>query len=394
MNNNLKRKALESVDASKVIRLTRDLIRVSSENPPGSEKAISMFIAEELRSIGLSTTVYDFKPGRPNVVGILHGEDVQFALMLNGHMDTVPVGDRNVWSVDPLAGDLINGRIYGRGASDMKSSLAAMIHATETLVNIGIKPKKGLMLAFVSDEEVTGFGTKDLIERGYKTEFAIVGEPTSLRVQTSHKGVIWLKVVVRGKAAHASVPEEGVNAITEMVKLCSKIEKLSTLLSKSRHPLLGVPTINVTTIRGGTKVNIIPDFCEITIDRRILPNENIEAAKYEIIKTIGSLKEGDSKVKPEVEVITTAEPSEVSSSELIVKTARGAVKEVTGVDLGVTGFPATCDMRFLVNQANIPTVILGPGTLSKAHAADECVEVHQVVNATKIYLLMMLKLLC
>jgi len=181
---------LEKIASDEIIELTRQLIRIPSENPPGGEGEIAEFIAEKLKDLGLTVRVYEFKPGRPSVVGLLSGVKEKPTLMFNGHMDTVPVGDKDLWSVEPFEGVLRDGRIYGRGAADMKGALAAMIASVKAIVESEVNLRGRLILTFVADEEVTGYGTRDLIRRGYRADFAIVGEPNELNVQTAHKGLL------------------------------------------------------------------------------------------------------------------------------------------------------------------------------------------------------------
>jgi succinyl-diaminopimelate desuccinylase len=377
-----------------VIALTRQLIKIPSENPPGEEEAVSEFIAEKLKSIGLTVRFHEYKPNRPNVVGLLQGGKGKPILMFNGHTDTVPTGDKSLWTTDPFSADIRDGKIYGRGAADMKGALAAMISAAQAVVESSVKLKGTLIFSFVADEEVTGFGTKNLIDRGYRADFAVVGEPTELKVQTAHKGVVGLKIKTKGRAAHASMPNEGVNAIYGMSKICLALKEKQYGLMTKKHHLLGSPTINVGTIRGGLKTNMVPDHCEITVDRRLLPGESPENVKFEIDMLLDELKEHNPLLRVESEIINVAEPSETHAHERVVKIAREAVKEIMKEDPGITGFIATCDMRFLVNQARIPTIILGPGNLRQAHTVDEYIETRQVLNGAKIYALIALKLLC
>jgi len=384
---------LDKIDREEVVELTRQLVRIPSENPPGRESELAEFITEKHEELGLTVKVHEFKPRRPSVVGLLSGVEEEPTLMFNGHIDTVPVGDKDLWSVEPFEGILRDGKVYGRGAADMKGALAAMIVSAKAVVESSIKLKGRLILTFVADEEVTGYGTRDLVRRGYRANFAVVGEPSELKVQTAHKGLLWLKIGTKGKAAHASIPHHGVNAIYRMAEVCLALEKMNSLLEERRHPLLGSPTINVGTVKGGLKTNIVPDYCEITVDRRLIPGEKPMDAKQEIEETLKSLREKTSRFQVEIEVINVAEPSETSQHEPIVQIAREAVKEIIGRDPGVTGFTATCDMRFLVNEASIPTVILGPGSLQQAHIIDEYIEVEQIVDAAKIYASIILKTL-
>lgn len=383
-----------AIKMDEVIALTRQLIKIPSENPPGEEEAVSEFIAEKLKSIGLTVRFHEYKPNRPNVVGLLQGGKGKPILMFNGHTDTVPTGDKSLWTTDPFSADIRDGKIYGRGAADMKGALAAMISAAQAVVESSVKLKGTLIFSFVADEEVTGFGTKNLIDRGYRADFAVVGEPTELKVQTAHKGVVGLKIKTKGRAAHASMPNEGVNAIYGMSKICLALKEKQYGLMTKKHHLLGSPTINVGTIRGGLKTNMVPDHCEITVDRRLLPGESPENVKFEIDMLLDELKEHNPLLRVESEIINVAEPSETHAHERVVKIAREAVKEIMKEDPGITGFIATCDMRFLVNQARIPTIILGPGNLRQAHTVDEYIETRQVLNGAKIYALIALKLLC
>ncbi|MEM3404537.1 MAG: M20 family metallopeptidase [Nitrososphaeria archaeon] len=382
---------LRRINTNKVIDLTRELVRIPSENPPGNENKISEFIKEQLTKIGIPTKILEFSKRRPSVIGIISNDNKSKSLIFNGHTDTVPVGDYSLWKHEPYEANIEGGRIYGRGASDMKGGLAAMLIAAEALIETGVNGR--LVLEFVADEEVTGYGTKDLLERGYKAEYAIIGEPTELKVQIAHKGVMNLRFIVKGKSAHASMPQTGVNAICKASKLCLTLQDLQTQLSNQRHPLLGEPTLNVGVIKGGVKSNVVPDYCELIVERRLIPGETKTQALHEVDKVLNKLHNGDPSFNANYEVLHYAEPSETPLESSLVKVARECVKEVTGSDFGASGFPATCDMRFFVNQGRIPSIILGPGSLHQAHAADEYIEIDQVVKAAQIYTLIALKLL-
>ena len=382
---------MDYINAKEVVALTSDLVKIDSENPSIYEKEISEFISQKLKEIGLKVSVHEFVPGRASVVGELPGKKEFPTLMFNGHTDTVPIGDRSSWTVDPLGGRVVHEKIYGRGAADMKGGIAAMISACRTLVNSGVKLSGNLMLTFVGDEEVKGMGIQDLLHRGYKADYAVVGEPTSLQVQPAHRGVVNIKIVSRGKACHASTPHKGHNAIYDMSKVCLGLKDLSLIYEEKKHPLLGVPTINVGTIHGGIKSNIVPDYCEIMVDRRLIPGEKIEEVVWEIERAISGKAIQGGNIKVEVDQVS--EPSETPLDERVVVEARKAVSNVTGKDNGISGFVASSDMRFLVNYGKIPTVILGPGSLDQAHIIDEYIDIDQVVNATKIYALLSVNML-
>lgn len=385
-------KVLSHIEEGKVTDLTRELVRIPSENPPGNEREVAEFIRGRMEDLGLEIHFYECSEGRPNVIGKLKGEGNK-SLMFNAHTDTVPVGDREFWSEDPFGGAIKDGKLYGRGATDMKGGLAAMLIAIESLIESGVKLKGDVMLAAVIDEEHGKLGTKSIVERGYRADAAVIGEPTELKVCIAHKGALRLEIATIGKAAHSSDPLKGVNAIYKMAKICLAMELLMERLNERGHVLVGNASVSVGTITGGVKVNMVPDRCVISVDRRLIPGESVDNARMEIEEILKNLQSGDPEFKYTVKTLQEYNPSEISEEEEIVKSCRLAVEAVEGVDPGVSGFPAGCDMYLLVNEVNIPTVILGPGSLAQAHQPDEFVEVKQVVDAAKIYSLITLMFL-
>ncbi|MEM4091249.1 MAG: M20/M25/M40 family metallo-hydrolase [Thermoplasmatales archaeon] len=175
--------------------------------------------------------MHEFISSRPSVVGILEGEKYGLTLMLNGHLDTVPIGDRSSWSVDPFGGEIIDGKIYGRGATDMKGGVAAMISASHAVIKSVLNLRGKLLLTFVADEEGRGMGIQDLLHNGYRFDFAVIGEPTGLKVRTAHRGVANIKIVSKGKVYHASTPQKGHNAIYDMSRVCLVLEELTKKIS-------------------------------------------------------------------------------------------------------------------------------------------------------------------
>ena len=375
----------------RVIELTKDLIRIPSENPPGNQKPIADFIERRMKEIGLTVEKYDYQPNKPNILGRLVGKNERPILMLNGHMDTVPAGDIERWTSSPFEGGERCGRIYGRGASDMKGGIAAMLCAAEEILNRGLDLDGTLLVACVVDEEVTGYGTKDLIDRGYTADYAIVGEPTALQLELATKGALEFEVITRGKPAHASSPRKGISAIYKMSKVCLAFQEYLAELEKMQHPLVGKPSISVGIIEGGTARNVVPERCRIEAERRILPGEKTEDVVSGLQSVFRKLQSEDPELRLEYNVLLECQPSEIPADSLIVRKSAEAVSEVTGKEAVIASSAATTDMRFLVNQGRIPTINLGPG--SCAHTYDESVETQQLINATKIYSLISEKLL-
>lgn len=367
--------------------MLRDLIRIPSENPPGKEDEIAEFVAEIMKKVGLNVELDEVLPKRPNVYGTLKAERTFATLVFNSHMDTVPVGNIEEWGIDPFGGDVVRGRIYGRGSCDAKGSLCAMIMATKLLNDLDFDLNGNVVVTAVIDEEVGQRGTLRLVEKGIKGNFAIVGEPTSLDIGIAHKGNAYYEITVTGKSAHASIPDKGVNAIYKMAKIVNEIEKLHKRLKSKKHNLLGSPSISIGTIVGGTATNVVPEKCTITVDRRYMPWESGETAKKELEQIIEKLKKEDPTIKVEIKKVVDAEALKTSEEEPFVKCLKEAGKMVMKRNIRSLGFPYATDSWILANKLGIPTVIFGPGNIEQAHRPNEFIEIDELINATKIYTL-------
>lgn len=371
-----------SVDERYVASLASKLVRINSENPPGREAEIASFVAERLSDLGFKAVVDKFDE-RANALGFLRLSDGASILLMT-HLDTVPAGDRSLWTAPPFEGVIRGGRLYGRGAADAKGAIASMLGGLKSLLDSGVELRGEIVFAAVADGEAESRGVKRLLSRGLKADCAVVGEPTRLRVCPAHRGRLVASIKLVGRAAHASNPSEGVNPLYPAAKLLLSLRKLSEKLSKSVHPLLGPPTISPTMVRGGLKDNVIPESVEIVIDRGTLPGESPKKLAAELEELAKKLAEED-RADYRFRIVKWVPPAETSAGSRIVSAAVEAVEEVLGVRSGVTGFQAACDMSFLVNEAGIDSIILGPGSLEQAHAADEWVSIEELVNAAKIY---------
>ncbi len=398
-----------SIKKKDLIDLTSRLIQIPTENPPGDEKKAVLFLKPLLSKMGFCVNIHLSPKGRYNIVAEKRWGKGGRRLIFNGHLDVVPAGNPSQWRHPPYQGKLVNpvrkssgalnpageqrsiisngvkGRIYGRGASDMKGGVASFIHAVSMIDRSTIPLHQGsLVLHLVSDEESHGHqGMGFLAQKGFiKGDAAIVGEPTNLDLVIAQKGALWLKIATFGKSAHGSRPEQGINAIEKMMNL---IAHLNAIPLMREHPLLGRPTINIGKIRGGTKINVVPDRCEIEVDRRLLPDEKKEDVLKEIKAVIGSVQARDPLFKYQIEEIDYAEPSEIHPDEEIVRIGLEAGQEVRGEMPRVRGFSGFTDGRFYINQFHIPTLILGPGGTDQSHTTDESVEVDSLIQAARIY---------
>jgi acetylornithine deacetylase/succinyl-diaminopimelate desuccinylase family protein len=353
------------------IELTRELIRINSENPPGNEREIAKFIKDFLEDLKISTELIEFEPNRFNAVASIGSGK---GLMLNGHMDTVPAGGN--WKYNPFEGKIVNGKIYGRGASDMKGGLAAILIAVKNLSKE--KFKKKLLLTFVADEEVALKGSEHLIKNRKEIfkniKYGIMGECTDLRVRIAQKGIVQIKVKFKGKAAHGSKPELGDNAIYKATDFIQELKRLIEQLKKRRNIILGSGTINVGTINGGTKINVVPDFCNVEIDRRIIPGETPDYAIKQIRKILKKLK-----LKADIELGKSRLPLQLSKSLELIK----ILKSITKTNLvGESGYT---EAELFYRDAGVPCVSFGPGISELAHTANEYILIKNLKKATKIY---------
>ncbi|MDE3156068.1 MAG: M20/M25/M40 family metallo-hydrolase, partial [Acidobacteriota bacterium] len=275
------------------IQLLRDLVAIDSVNPslvPGAagEQAIAEAIAAALRTAGLDVEVTEAAPGRPNVVGVLEGRAPGRSLMLCGHMDTVGVAGMTA-PFDPVERD---GRLYGRGAQDMKGGLAAMIGAAGQLAARGL-PAGRVVVAAVADEEHASLGADALVRR-WHADAAVVTEPTDMAMAVAHKGFAWLDVSVSGTAAHGSRPLEGRDAILRMGRVLARLEALDReLQSRAPHPLLGTASLHASIIQGGRELSSYPDRCALQMERRTLPGEPGEAPRAEVDAILAALRRED-----------------------------------------------------------------------------------------------------
>ncbi|MBL4630217.1 MAG: M20 family metallopeptidase, partial [Paraglaciecola sp.] len=254
-----------------VVKYTQSLVQFNTINPPGHEEDCIMFAANTLQQAGFHIAKQPFGEKRMNVVASLPGLDEKLdPLVLTGHLDTVPLGESD-WTYSPFDGDIIGDKLYGRGSTDMKGGVAAMIGAALQLnINSKGKPKRGITLVLTSGEETGCTGARELIDNGLallgNASAMVVGEPTANKISTAHKGVLFIKAIAKGVTAHSSQPELGDNAIYKVAKAISKIEKYE--FSGQPHPQLGQPSINVGMISGGMNVNSVPDHAQFSIDIR------------------------------------------------------------------------------------------------------------------------------
>jgi acetylornithine deacetylase/succinyl-diaminopimelate desuccinylase-like protein len=348
--------------------LTKALVRIDSVNPdlvPGGagEGELARFVAAWLTDSGLEVEVEEVAPGRPNVVGRARGTGGGSTLLLNAHLDTVGYEGMDA----PLEPRVEEGRLYGRGAYDMKGSLAAIMVAGAEAAQAGLRGD--VLVAAVVDEEVYSIGA-EAVARRYPADAAIVAEPTGLQLVVAHKGFVWMEVETKGRAAHGSRPDLGEDAIVGMGRVLTGLGALAeALLSNPSHPLLGSGSVHASLIRGGVELSTYPESCVLGLERRTVPGETVELVESQIREIVGGA---------EIRTTFVREPFEVSQEEPVVQ----AVLRHSGC-ADVAGVPFWADSGVFAT-AGIPTVVFGPGG-EGAHAQIEWVELAEVERCKDIY---------
>ncbi|UCF10627.1 MAG: M20/M25/M40 family metallo-hydrolase [Candidatus Bipolaricaulota bacterium] len=370
-------------DRRQAVELTRTLISVESHaEAVGHESSVGRFLKDWFDARGIAASLQSVVGERSNVVARIPGGDGP-SLMLNGHLDTVPAGEMS----DAFAATIDGAVLRGRGACDMKGAVAAMCVTMAAVARAGTPLSGDLVFAGTIDEESGSLGVKALLDAGIRADYALVGEPTSLRIAVTHKGSCFVRIVLRGRGAHGSVPQEGVNAVVAGARLVSLLEgAYREKLAGRTHPLLGTATVNVGRLCGGTQPNIVAESCELEIDRRLVPGEagtveEIRALVASICDPIAGLSYEVTEM-PMTAVVPHV-PLETPPAGSLVAAARDACTTLGLPDdpIGVTYWS---DGGHL-SARGVETVVLGPGTIAHAHGPDDHVAIDDLHRAVELY---------
>ena len=357
------------------VALTQDLIRFRTINPPGEEEACARHLGRILEGAGFQCDYVQMGPGRANLIARIGNSSNPLAF--TGHIDVVPLGAR-AWSMDPFSADTANSRIYGRGASDMKSGVASFVAAAvEAAPRLAAGP--GLVLIITAGEETGCTGAHHIVAtaRGLLGQAGalVVAEPTSNKPMVGHKGALRLKVTARGITAHASMPHEGVNAVLKAARAIARLDDFD--FNIARHPVMGAPTLNVGWMHGGMNINSVPDQAEAGLDIRTIPTQRHATIEAQLASYLG----------PEVEVslLDEAVPIWTEPGIAWMQSVFAAVRSVTGIAPDIAAAPYFTDASVLTPAfGGIPTVILGPGPAAMAHQTDEYCEIAAIEAAKDI----------
>jgi succinyl-diaminopimelate desuccinylase len=390
--------ALARVDPDELIALTRDLIHIPSVvrpgDPAGTEAAVAAHVEQWFRQEGFDVEVQAVAPGRPNVLAMLGDRAAGPTLLLEGHTDVVTEGDPGQWSHAPFEADLVDGRIYGRGAADMKSGLAAAMIAAAVLKRSGARLGGRLVVGALVDEEADMLGVKHLVRTplGRELTAAIICEPEQNELCLEQRGVVWARVTARGRMAHGAMPEAGVNtivALSALVREAPRLERrLRMLCARSRYlrPPTVTPTVMTAPVKGVPQSNVIPAVAQATLDVRLTPGPDADAVAKEIDEACRRAADACPGATVEWEPINGFRlATQVDRTEPLVRAMARAVRRATGEAPRYGGVPGSTDGTILRMELGIPIVTCGPGNRLIPHQVDEYVEVGQLIDAARIY---------
>jgi succinyl-diaminopimelate desuccinylase len=396
-----------------LIKLCSRLIAIPTENPPGNMEDVTSFICNYLKSRGISYEVLRPKENKPNIVA-KYGKEKGTRLLFNGHSDVVPAGDLKKWDFKPFSGEVRDGRILGRGTSDMKGGLACILFAMGLLAEEDVSLNGQLILTIVPDEEISGdMGTKWLVEEGIVDgDYCVVAEPTGYdNCEVGQKGALWLKLTATGVSAHGSLsPYVGKNAIRKIMDFLDEIQKLTEIhgeyegevkdvMSESKRVakeclkapqvenILDHITVNIGEIHGGTKTNMVADHAEAYVDIRIPIGINSKDILDRVDKIIEDLDGGITYTYS-----WRSEPNYVSITNPLVKSVEANAKDVLGIGITATYQWASSDARYF-RYKGIPTIQYGPANTEGIHSYNETVDIKDLISSAKVYTGMILDLL-
>jgi acetylornithine deacetylase len=374
---------MTTIAAGDAVALTRMLVRIDSRNPalvPGApgEGEIATALGRVLREWGFAVELMESSPGRPNVIARIGPTDGN-SLMLNGHLDTVGVEGM---THPPFEAGEQDGKMFGRGSADMKSGVAAMCAAAARAAAAKALRCQVIVTA-VTDEEFESEGTRAVVASGIRADAAIVTEPTRLAIAPAHRGFAWLELTVRGRAAHGSRYDIGVDAIRHAALVLAELDRLERdTLTARTHKLLGHASLHASTVEGGIGWSTYPDRCVVRIERRTLPGETADGALAEVHGACERVRAAGVALDASVELKFAQGPSDVAEDAPIVLALASAM-QASGEEVRMEGLSAWTDAA-LLNDAGIPAICYGPGDISLAHSATEWVPVAEIERATTV----------
>ena len=383
-----------AISRDRVIELTKEIVNRRSDNPPGNEMEVAVYLKSELEKLGLSVELQMVEENRPNVIARLKGSGkMNKTLLYSAHIDTVQALDESEWTTPPFICTEKDDRLYGRGTCDMKGSVACILYAIELFVSKGIKLDGDLLLVLDMDEEYSNKGAHYYIKQGnVKADWCLVGEPSSNGIALGHKGVAALVAEFTGIGIHASQYDKGIDAIKGANIFMNLVNEHHEKIRKNFHPVIGAPSLIVTVINGGHKNNTLAHDCRVVMDRRMTAGENFKDSFKEVEVLLEETKSRMPGLEATLSSFTHLPPSMIEKDHYLVQSLDRAIRDTTGKEAVYPIFGGATE-ACLFTEIGIPSVICGPGNVGQAHTRDEYVEIAQLVECTEIYARLMLGLL-
>ena len=395
----LEAQLLTYIDDDELIRWVQELTRIPSVWRPehgAGEEAAARWVEARCRELGLETYFEWAAPGRPNVIA-LHGDATGRTLMLEGHLDVVTEGDPSLWRDPPFSAVIRDGRIYGRGANDMKAGLVCALVALSALVKSGIQLRGRVLLGALCDEEGRMIGVKHFVSRGWadSVSAAIICEPEENHLCIAQKGVMWVRVVIRGMMAHGAMPLTGVNPVYPLARFLTAVQALEEreIARHGRHPHLGQPSITPTVVlspprgAGEPQNNVMPGAAEAVLDFRLIPGQDPALLERQTRQLLEVAVAVDPRLSAELEVVELRNPTETDRGETVVAALAAAVADLTGAEPIYGGAPGSTDGTILNALKGIAIVTCGPGNIHIPHQIDEWVSLDEIRQAARLYAL-------
>lgn len=372
---------LTKEEKAEALELLRSLIKTNTVNPPGNEKELAVNLAALLNSEGIEAKTVEVLPGRDNLIVKMAGENHDKLLAATGHLDTVPPGGVK-WEHDPFEAEVIDGKLYGRGSSDMKAGDAAFLYAMIKLKRAGITPRQDVIFIGTVSEENGSLGAKAFLEAGgmEKVDALLVCEPSSNELDVAHKGAVWVKIKFYGKTAHGSMPELGINAVSRAAKFIAAID--AQKFTVKPDDILGMPSCSVNICQGGVTTNVVPDYCEVNLDFRTIPGQTSQDIREFVEKALAEAAKGDKDFKAELEILSDLPAVRCPEGASILT----ALDKAAGRQHVRRGVRFYTDASTLVgNYPEKQVVVYGPGLSELAHQPNEYCEVEQFERFTETY---------
>lgn len=396
----IERHILSHIDDDLLIRWVQELTRIPSVWRPETgegEEAAARWVESRCREMGLETHFEEVAPSRPNVIALHRGAGDGPTLLYEGHTDVVTEGNPALWTDPPFSATLRDGRIYGRGANDMKAGLVAALVAIRAIVESGVELTGTLLLGAVCDEEGRMIGIKDFVARGWSAQVdaAIICEPEENHLCIAQKGVMWIRAAIHGVMAHGAMPLTGVNSAYPMAHFLTLVQRLEER-EIDRHgnaEFLGQPSITPTILRspasgyGEAQNNVMPECTEVVLDFRLVPGQNPEFLAQQVELLLAGVCRENERLNFEMAVLEVRHPTRTARDEPIVTTLADAYSDLTGQPPIYGGVPGSTDGTILHAQAGIPIVTCGPGDIHIPHHIDEWVDVEEIKTAARLYVL-------